>query len=185
MTHRSTTSVINDRLLLLLVFPFLWPHHNSYVNAAIVSECRLLVVVQMGDRKDYRLPIRKTALALIGELGSESNAHGVARIVRSHDSRRKIVWSLLVLLGVGAAISQLSSLVHKYLQYQVCLVYRRRRYQSSSWHQHQHQLSASVISMFITNITYLDISLPSNFVHKYLQYQVCLVYRRRRYQSSS
>lgn len=71
------------------------------------------------QRTFHRVPIRQTALALIGELGSESNAHGVARIVQSRDSRRKVLWSLLVLLGVGAAISQLSSLVHKYLQYQV------------------------------------------------------------------
>ena len=31
--------------------------------------------------------------------------------------------------------------------------------------------------MFITNITVLDISHLSNLVRKYLQYQVCLVYR--------
>ncbi|XP_076442529.1 FMRFamide-activated amiloride-sensitive sodium channel-like [Babylonia areolata] len=73
-----------------------------------------------GNKKNvHRTPIRQTALALIGELGSESNAHGVARIVRSRDSRRRMVWSLMVLFGVGAAVSQLSSLLHKYFQYQV------------------------------------------------------------------
>ncbi|KAL8590301.1 hypothetical protein ACOMHN_006417 [Nucella lapillus] len=73
----------------------------------------------MTEPNIQHLPLRKTAMALIKELGSESNAHGVARIIRSRDKRRKVVWSLLVLFGVGSAISQLSSLVHKYLQYQV------------------------------------------------------------------
>ncbi|XP_076464690.1 FMRFamide-activated amiloride-sensitive sodium channel-like [Babylonia areolata] len=73
----------------------------------------------MTERHVQRLPLRRTAMTLIRELGSESNAHGVARIIRSRDKRRKVLWGLLVLLGVGSAVSQLSSLVHKYLQYQV------------------------------------------------------------------
>nr|AAK20896.1 FMRFamide-gated and pH-modulated sodium channel [Lymnaea stagnalis] len=62
---------------------------------------------------------RHTALGIIAELGSESNAHGLAKIVASHDTKRKVIWALLVIIGFTAATLQLSLLVRKYLQFQV------------------------------------------------------------------
>ncbi|CAL1527011.1 unnamed protein product [Lymnaea stagnalis] len=61
----------------------------------------------------------RTALGLIAELGSESNAHGLAKIVTSRDTKRKVIWALLVIIGFTAATLQLSLLVRKYLQFQV------------------------------------------------------------------
>ena len=61
----------------------------------------------------------RTALSLIAELGSESNAHGFAKIVTSVDTKRKVIWALLVIIGFTAATLQLSLLVRKYLQFQV------------------------------------------------------------------
>ncbi|RUS76465.1 hypothetical protein EGW08_015779, partial [Elysia chlorotica] len=56
---------------------------------------------------------------IIAELGSESNAHGLAKIVTSRDNKRKVIWALLVIIGFTAATLQLSLLVRKYLQFQV------------------------------------------------------------------
>ncbi|KAL8610208.1 hypothetical protein ACOMHN_038903 [Nucella lapillus] len=61
----------------------------------------------------------KNALTLITELGSESNAHGLAKIVTSSDTKRKVIWALMVIIGFTAATLQLSLLVRKYLQFQV------------------------------------------------------------------
>ncbi|XP_067683451.1 FMRFamide-activated amiloride-sensitive sodium channel-like [Haliotis asinina] len=61
----------------------------------------------------------RTALSVIAELGSESNAHGFAKIVTSDDTKRKVIWALLVIMGFTAATLQLSLLVRKYLQFQV------------------------------------------------------------------
>ncbi|KAK6994951.1 FMRFamide-activated amiloride-sensitive sodium channel-like isoform X1 [Biomphalaria glabrata] len=61
----------------------------------------------------------RTALDIIAELGSESNAHGLAKIVASRDTKRKVIWALLVIIGFTAATLQLSLLVRKYLQFQV------------------------------------------------------------------
>ncbi|KAK0064091.1 FMRFamide-activated amiloride-sensitive sodium channel [Biomphalaria pfeifferi] len=60
-----------------------------------------------------------TVLGIIAELGSESNAHGLAKIVTSRDTKRKVIWALLVIIGFTAATLQLSLLVRKYLQFQV------------------------------------------------------------------
>ncbi|GFN84460.1 FMRFamide-gated na+ channel [Plakobranchus ocellatus] len=61
----------------------------------------------------------RTAIEIIAELGSESNAHGLAKIVTSRDTKRKVIWALLVIVGFTAATLQLSLLVRKYLQFQV------------------------------------------------------------------
>ncbi|KAK6175316.1 hypothetical protein SNE40_013804 [Patella caerulea] len=61
----------------------------------------------------------QTVLSLVAELGSESNAHGLARVVTSRDTKRKVIWALLVIIGFTAATLQLSLLVRKYLQFQV------------------------------------------------------------------
>ncbi|XP_070192797.1 FMRFamide-activated amiloride-sensitive sodium channel-like [Littorina saxatilis] len=61
----------------------------------------------------------KNALTLITELGSESNAHGLAKIVTSSDTKRKVIWALMVIIGFTAATLQLSLLVRKYLLFQV------------------------------------------------------------------
>ncbi|KAH9494544.1 hypothetical protein Btru_042391 [Bulinus truncatus] len=61
----------------------------------------------------------RTVLGIIAELGSESNAHGLAKIVTSRDTKRKVIWALLVIIGFTAATLQLSLLVRKYLQFQV------------------------------------------------------------------
>ncbi|XP_059143117.1 FMRFamide-activated amiloride-sensitive sodium channel-like [Physella acuta] len=61
----------------------------------------------------------QTVLGIIAELGSESNAHGLAKIVTSRDTKRKVIWALLVIIGFTAATLQLSLLVRKYLQFQV------------------------------------------------------------------
>lgn len=61
----------------------------------------------------------RSAIELIAELGSESNAHGLAKIVTSRDTKRKVIWALLVIVGFTAATLQLSLLVRKYLQFQV------------------------------------------------------------------
>ncbi|KAK7493929.1 hypothetical protein BaRGS_00014811 [Batillaria attramentaria] len=62
---------------------------------------------------------RKNAITLITELGSESNAHGLAKIVTSSDTKRKVIWALMVIIGFTAATLQLSLLVRKYLEFQV------------------------------------------------------------------
>ncbi|KAL8612050.1 hypothetical protein ACOMHN_052072 [Nucella lapillus] len=62
---------------------------------------------------------QKNAITLITELGSESNAHGLAKIVTSNDTKRKVIWALMVIIGFTAATLQLSLLVRKYLQFQV------------------------------------------------------------------
>lgn len=67
----------------------------------------------------YRDSDSRTALGIIAELGSESNAHGLAKIVTSRDTKRKVIWALLVIVGFTAATLQLSLLVRKYLQFQV------------------------------------------------------------------
>ncbi|CAG5119243.1 unnamed protein product [Candidula unifasciata] len=67
----------------------------------------------------YRQGQGRTALGIIAELGSESNAHGLAKIVTSRDTKRKVIWALLVIVGFTAATLQLSLLVRKYLQFQV------------------------------------------------------------------
>lgn len=61
----------------------------------------------------------KDAITLITELGSESNAHGLAKIVTSSDTKRKVIWALMVIIGFTAATLQLSLLVRKYLEFQV------------------------------------------------------------------
>ncbi|GFS20679.1 FMRFamide-gated Na+ channel [Elysia marginata] len=61
----------------------------------------------------------RSAIEIIAELGSESNAHGLAKIVTSRDTKRKVIWALLVIVGFTAATLQLSLLVRKYLQFQV------------------------------------------------------------------
>ncbi|PVD24875.1 hypothetical protein C0Q70_15364 [Pomacea canaliculata] len=61
----------------------------------------------------------RSAISLITELGSESNAHGLAKIVTSSDTKRKVIWALMVIIGFTAATLQLSLLVRKYLQFQV------------------------------------------------------------------
>ncbi|KAH9494543.1 hypothetical protein Btru_042390 [Bulinus truncatus] len=71
-----------------------------------------------GGMTSYHQPSR-TALDIIAELGSESNAHGLAKIVASRDTKRKVIWALLVIIGFTAATLQLSLLVRKYLQFQV------------------------------------------------------------------
>ncbi|XP_052780063.1 FMRFamide-activated amiloride-sensitive sodium channel-like isoform X2 [Mya arenaria] len=60
-----------------------------------------------------------SALKIMAELGSESNAHGLAKIVTSVTTKRKVLWSLLVIIGFTAATLQLSFLVTKFLAYQV------------------------------------------------------------------
>lgn len=60
-----------------------------------------------------------SALRLMTELGSESNAHGLAKIATSVTTKRKVLWSLLVIVGFTAATLQLSFLVQKYLSFQV------------------------------------------------------------------
>nr|XP_011440507.2 FMRFamide-activated amiloride-sensitive sodium channel isoform X2 [Crassostrea gigas] len=62
---------------------------------------------------------RKSAMAIVQELGSESNAHGLAKIAMSRKTKRKVMWSLLVIIGFTAAAIHLSFLVIKYLQYNV------------------------------------------------------------------
>nr|7YVB_A Chain A, FMRFamide-gated Na+ channel [Aplysia californica]7YVB_B Chain B, FMRFamide-gated Na+ channel [Aplysia californica]7YVB_C Chain C, FMRFamide-gated Na+ channel [Aplysia californica]7YVC_A Chain A, FMRFamide-gated Na+ channel [Aplysia californica]7YVC_B Chain B, FMRFamide-gated Na+ channel [Aplysia californica]7YVC_C Chain C, FMRFamide-gated Na+ channel [Aplysia californica] len=62
---------------------------------------------------------QRSAISLIAELGSESNAHGLAKIVTSRDTKRKVIWALMVIIGFTAATLQLSLLVRKYLQFQV------------------------------------------------------------------
>ncbi|KAK3103995.1 hypothetical protein FSP39_023507 [Pinctada imbricata] len=62
---------------------------------------------------------KRTALAIIAELGSESNAHGLAKIATSIKTKRKVTWALLVIIGFTAATLQLSLLVRKYLDFQV------------------------------------------------------------------
>ncbi|XP_041351478.1 FMRFamide-activated amiloride-sensitive sodium channel-like [Gigantopelta aegis] len=59
------------------------------------------------------------AFKLMRQLGSESNAHGFARIFNSRNRKRKYVWLVLVCLGFLAATVQLTNLVMKYLDYQV------------------------------------------------------------------
>ena len=61
----------------------------------------------------------RSAIAIIAELGSESNAHGLAKIVTSRHTKRKVIWALLVIVGFTAATLQLSLLVRKYLEFQV------------------------------------------------------------------
>ena len=60
-----------------------------------------------------------SAIRLMTELGSESNAHGLAKIATSLTTKRKVLWSLLVILGFTAATVQLSFLVKKFLSFQV------------------------------------------------------------------
>ena len=62
---------------------------------------------------------KKNALAIVAELGSESNAHGLAKIATSQKTKRKVTWALLVIIGFTAATLQLSLLVRKYLDFQV------------------------------------------------------------------
>ncbi|KAL3853649.1 hypothetical protein ACJMK2_017179 [Sinanodonta woodiana] len=68
----------------------------------------------------------RTAKGLMKELGSESNAHGLAKIATSTTMKRKVLWSLLVIVGFAAATSQLSLLVKKYLLFQVVEVSNTR-----------------------------------------------------------
>ncbi|KAK0064092.1 FMRFamide-activated amiloride-sensitive sodium channel-like isoform X1 [Biomphalaria pfeifferi] len=72
-----------------------------------------------GGRTPPNYHPNRTALDIIAELGSESNAHGLAKIVASRDTKRKVIWALLVIIGFTAATLQLSLLVRKYLQFQV------------------------------------------------------------------
>ncbi|KAK6180811.1 hypothetical protein SNE40_008796 [Patella caerulea] len=73
------------------------------------------VILRMNE-----LPSRHTnAVSLIAELGSESSAHGLARIVSSKGNKRRLIWTLLVIIGLAAATVQFSMLVKKYLQFQV------------------------------------------------------------------
>ncbi|KAH3820941.1 hypothetical protein DPMN_122693 [Dreissena polymorpha] len=62
---------------------------------------------------------QESALRIMSELGSESNAHGLAKIATSVTTKRKVLWSLLVIIGFTAATMQLSLLVSKFLAYQV------------------------------------------------------------------
>lgn len=69
---------------------------------------------------------KRSAVSLMTELGSESNAHGLAKIAKTDKTSRKIMWGFLVVLGFAAATLQLSLLVQKYLDYQVVEVSRMR-----------------------------------------------------------
>ncbi|KAH3714687.1 FMRFamide-activated amiloride-sensitive sodium channel-like [Dreissena polymorpha] len=60
-----------------------------------------------------------SALRIMTELGSESSAHGLAKIASSASKKRKVIWSFLVILGFTAATVQLSFIVSKFLAYQV------------------------------------------------------------------
>ena len=60
-----------------------------------------------------------SVLQIMSELGSESNAHGLAKIATSSNTRRKVMWAILVIIGFTAATLQLSLLVGKFLSYQV------------------------------------------------------------------
>lgn len=62
---------------------------------------------------------KESALRIMTSLGSESNAHGLAKIATSLTTKRKVLWSLLVILGFTAATVQLSFLVKKFLSYNV------------------------------------------------------------------
>ncbi|ESP02955.1 hypothetical protein LOTGIDRAFT_111045 [Lottia gigantea] len=64
-------------------------------------------------------PKDRGVLSLIAELGSESSAHGLARIVSSKQTKRRLIWTILVIIGLAAATVQFSMLVKKYLQFQV------------------------------------------------------------------
>ncbi|XP_069142411.1 FMRFamide-activated amiloride-sensitive sodium channel-like [Argopecten irradians] len=74
---------------------------------------QLRMVNHSGRRKN------NSALAIIAELGSESNAHGLAKIATSTKTKRKVMWALLVIVGFTAATLQLSLLVRKYLLFHV------------------------------------------------------------------
>ena len=71
------------------------------------------------EQKKHRKSNHKTALRIMAELGSESNAHGLAKISTSVTTKRKVLWALLVIIGFTAATLQLSLLVSKYLSFQV------------------------------------------------------------------
>lgn len=71
------------------------------------------------EQKKRRMNRHKTALQVMAELGSESNAHGLAKIATSNTTKRKVLWALLVIIGFTAATLQLSLLVSKYLSFQV------------------------------------------------------------------
>ncbi|KAL4225922.1 hypothetical protein ACF0H5_013910 [Mactra antiquata] len=74
---------------------------------------------RMGSGNEVKKRKQATAVKIMAELGSESNAHGLAKIATSLTTKRKVMWSLLVIIGFTAATIQLSSLVKKFLQYQV------------------------------------------------------------------
>lgn len=74
---------------------------------------QLRMVNNLGHRRN------NTALAIIAELGSESNAHGLAKIATTTKTKRKVMWALLVIVGFTAATLQLSLLVRKYLLFNV------------------------------------------------------------------
>ena len=74
---------------------------------------------RMGNGSKVKKHKQATALKIMAELGSESNAHGLAKIATSITTKRKVLWSLLVIIGFTAATLQLSFLVKKFLSYQV------------------------------------------------------------------
>lgn len=74
---------------------------------------------RMGSGSEAKKKKQVTAVKIMAELGSESNAHGLAKIATSITTKRKVLWALLVIIGFTAATIQLSSLVKKFLQYQV------------------------------------------------------------------
>lgn len=74
---------------------------------------------RMGSSRKVKKHKQATALKIMAELGSESNAHGLAKIATSTTTKRKVLWSLLVIIGFTAATLQLSFLVKKFLSYQV------------------------------------------------------------------
>lgn len=74
---------------------------------------------RMGSGRKSKKYKQATALKIMAELGSESNAHGLAKIATSITTKRKVLWSLLVIIGFTAATLQLSFLVQKFLSYQV------------------------------------------------------------------
>lgn len=71
------------------------------------------------EQKKRKMNRHRTALQIMAELGSESNAHGLAKIATSITTKRKVLWALLVIIGFTAATLQLSLLVSKYLSFQV------------------------------------------------------------------
>ena len=74
---------------------------------------------KMEQNKQKTMSRHRTAMNIMAELGSESNAHGLAKIATSITTKRKVLWALLVIIGFTAATLQLSLLVSKFLSYQV------------------------------------------------------------------